>query len=288
MDFQRKMYYLLQSWAPPQMLPLVLRVAVFFRYLLLRNKEILKKNSCLKSVAAGRDAYLLATGPSLKEVDLSFLEGRDCFSVSNFILHPQVGLISPKLHFFAPYHEPLIFDEYVSWLRQADDSLPVSTGIVLGLQTKNTVDKYGLFSGRNVYYLCLEKVSLASVPDITQPVVAPQTSPIMVLPVLHYMGYRRVFLLGCDHNILKNYGGVVDNFYSPEMDPRKNATSGHNWRDGIVKHLENARNVFVQYNYYKCIFSRTGRELRNTSSQGWLDFLEYTPIDVLKSTKVKE
>ncbi|KIZ35199.1 hypothetical protein [Stutzerimonas stutzeri] len=288
MDMQKKIYYLLKAWTPPRLLPLVLKGAVLLRYLLLRDKAVLKKNSRLKEAAVGRDAYLLATGPSLKGIDLGFLEGKDCFSVSNFMLHPQLNEVCPKLHFFAPYHEPLIFEEYVSWLRQADAMLPASTGIVLGLQTKGTVEKYGLFRGREVHYLCLEKVSLTSVPDITCPVVAPQTSPIMVLPVLHYMGYKRVFLLGCDHNILKNYGGVVENFYSADQDARKNATSGDNWRDGIVKHLENALNVFAQYMYYKKVFSGSGRELKHTSKEGWLDFLEYTSLDELRLAKVKE
>lgn len=288
MSVQKKIYYLMQAWTPPRLLPLMLKVAVFLRFMLMKNKAVLQKNKYLKGIATGKDAYLLATGPSLKGVDLSFLAGKDCFSVSNFMLHPQLSDIAPKLHFFAPYHEPLIFDEYVSWLKKADAELPVSSGIVLGLQTKVTVDKYGLFKGREVYYLCLEKVSLSLVPDLTQPVLSPQTSPIMVLPVLHYMGYKRVYLLGCDHNILRNYGGIVENFYSPEQDPRKNATSGDNWRDGVVKHLENALNVFAQYVYYKNVFSRSGRELKHTSKEGWLDFLEYSSLEELSLLKVDE
>lgn len=286
MSVQKKIYYLMQKWIPPRLLPMTLKLAVSLRFLLMKNKLVLQRNKCLKGVAAGEDAYVLATGPSLRGVDLSFLVGKDCYSVSNFILHPQLNHICPKLHFFAPYHEPLIFDEYVSWLKMADSELPLSSGVVLGLQTKSTVDEYGLFRGRKIYYLCLEKTALSSVPDITQPVLAPQTSPIMVLPVLHYMGYRRVYLLGCDHNILKNYGGVVENFYSSDQDPRKNATSGVNWRDGIVKHLENALNVFAQYVYYKDVFSRSGRELRHTSKEGWLDFIEYTSLEELPLVKV--
>lgn len=288
MDIQKKIYYLMQAWIPPRLLPLTLKMAVSLRFLLMKNKSVLQRNKCLKGIAAGKEAYLLATGPSLKGVDLSFLEGKDCFSVSNFILHSQLSQISPKLHFFAPYHEPLIFDEYVSWLKSADAALPISSGIVLGLQTKTTVDEYSLFKGREIYYLCLEKASLSFTPDLTRPVLSPQTSPIMVLPVLHYMGYKRVYLLGCDHNILKNYGGVVENFYSPDQDPRKNATSGNNWRDGVVKHLENALNVFAQYVYYKDVFSRSGRELRQTSKEGWLDFLEYTSLEELPLVKVDE
>lgn len=288
MSFQKRFYYLLQDFVPRIFMPYVLRVAVLFRFLAARNKQVLKKNLDLKNIAAGKDAFLLATGPSLKGIDLGFLAGNDCFSVSNFILHPQLNVIRPKFHFFAPYHEPLVYEEYISWLVKADKELPLETSIVLGLQTKVDVEKFGIFQSRSIYYLCLEKSQISSDIDLTRPVLAPQTSPIMVLPVLHYMGYKRVFLLGCDHNILKDYGGVVENFYEAGQDPRKNATSGDNWRDGIIKHLDNAKNVFVQYEYYRKIFESSGRSLKHTSKHGWLDFIEYVPLnkdDIFKAEK---
>lgn len=289
MSFQKKVYYIIQEYVPLAFIPFVLRLAVRFRFILNGQKALLQRNSALKNSALGKDAFILATGPSLKGVDLSFLAGQDCFSVSNFFLHSQVNLLSPKFHFFAPYHEPLILQEYISWMQRADNELPKSTAIVLGLQTRSMVEQYGIFKGRDVFYLCLEKSPLSnSVVDITSPVLAPQTSPVMVLPVLYYMGYSRVFLLGCDHNILKDYGGVVENFYSPDQDPRKNATSGENWKDGIIKHLDNAKNVFLQYSYYDGLFRKTGRVIKHTSKYGWLDFIEYVPLnkdDIFKAEK---
>ena len=279
MGFQKSVYYILKNWSPPKLLPYVLWLPVALRFFLAKNKQLLSDNCSLKGSGSGRDAFLLATGPSIKGVDLGFLAGRDCFSVSNFILHPQLDQISPKMHFFAPYHEPLIFDEYIDWLKLADRTLPKGTSVVLGLEMHQSVVEYGLFQERKVYYLSLDKVPLRKLPDLEFPVLAPQTSPIMVLPILHYMGYKRVFLLGCDHNILKNYGGTVENFYEASQDPRNNATSGDNWTAGIVRHLENALNVFNQYKFYEEIYNKTGIELINTSSSGWLDFLKYVSID---------
>ncbi len=281
MSFLKQMYFFLSGWLPPKVFPYVVRCCVFGKYLFDSRKGILNKNITLKG-KGGRDAYLLATGPSLKDMDLSFLKDKDCFSVSNFFLHEQLGLISPKLHFFAPYHEPLILEEYVEWLREADKKLPKSTGIVLGVSTKKIVKENDLFKAREVFYLDLEKMPVFNVPDLKWPILAPQTSPIMVLPVLHYMGYENVYLLGCDHNILKDYGGVVSNFYENDRDPRSNATSGRNWDDGIIKHLENAKNVFLQYKYYDEIFSKTGRKIYNVSKNGWLDFINYISFDDLK------
>ena len=41
--------------------------------------------------------------------------------------------------------------------------------------------------------------------DIMKPVLAPQTGPIMALPVLLYMGYSEIYLLGCDHTEMRDY-----------------------------------------------------------------------------------
>ena len=36
----------------------------------------------------------------------------------------------------------------------------------------------------------------------------------MILPVLISMGYKEIYLLGCDHNQLKNYNKTITNFYA--------------------------------------------------------------------------
>ncbi|MEH6627058.1 MAG: hypothetical protein V7739_11470 [Motiliproteus sp.] len=253
-------------------------MAVRLRFFFDDSKHLLPQNAALKNSALGQDAFVLATGPSIKDVDLSFLEGRDCFSVSNFFLHDQIDLINPRFHFFAPYHKPLILDEYIDWLSASDKELPPSTSIVLGTSTRSIVEDNDLFAGRKVYYLSLQKSGVGRKPDILKPVLAPYTSPIMTLALIHYMGYKRVFLLGCDHNVLKNYGGTVSNFYSPEKEMRSNATSGSNWDSGIISHLDIARNVFLQYDFYNSIFDSDGREMYQMSKDGWLDFIKYIDI----------
>jgi hypothetical protein len=188
------------------------------------------------------------------------------------------------MHFFAPYHEPLVLEEYVAWLSAADQSLPTATEITLGIDTEGTVKQHGLFQGRAVHYLGLEKVSMKSGPDLRYPVMRPQSVPLMVIPVLLFMGYKRIVLIGCDHNILKDYGNSVSNFYEKGADPRSNATSGANWVAGIVQHLQNALNVFTQYQMYLKYCEKNGVELVHTSPEGWLDFIPYVPFEEIPLT----
>lgn len=278
MEFKKKAYYLLQDWMPPRLFPRSVSILVILEELFSKNLIDKKEIRKLKSSASG-DAFLLATGPSLRNIDVSFLFGKDCFSVSNFFLHEEIAKIAPKMHFFAPYHEPLILDEFVLWMKNADKALPPSTEIVLGDKTRTLIQKNKLFEGRTVHYLKLRKAMGGGKPDLTRPILAPYTSPLMVLPVLYYMGYDRVFLLGCDHNTIKDYRKTIENFYDPAKDVRTNATSGKKWDQGIIYTLEEALRVFQQYRQYADIYAAAGKSLFNMSVSSWLDFIPYCSIN---------
>jgi hypothetical protein len=271
--------------SPPVILTPILKllVALKFSMQFMTLEKTLKKNFQLKGIAKSKTAYLLATGPSIKRKDLSLLKGQDCFSVSNFYLHHDIQIIAPKFHFFAPFHPPLNLENYLDWLKEADATLPPETSIVLSVSGKQMIEENSIFKERDIFYLCLEKRPIFGYCNLLTPIMAPQSSPLMVLPVLAYMGYTKIILVGCDHTILRDYKSVVKNFYDPTHDSRENATNGDNWKDGIIKHLENAHTVFQQYKFYQAKFKENNIAIYNASDDSWLDFFESTEIKI--STK---
>jgi hypothetical protein len=211
------------------------------------------------------------------------LAGEDCFSLSNFFLHDDIDVVRPSYHFFAPYHAPLVLENYIDWLREADRRLPLNTAIVLGHSGLPLVEKYLLFPERTIYYLYLsESVSMKRV-DLLKPVMTPQTGTIMILPVLIYMGYSEIYLLGCDHNVLRNYGGRVENFYQASQEIRENATNEKSWV-GIVDTHASSMRVFQQYGFYKRIFDQKGILVKNLSRGSWLDSFPFDDLEnIVKS-----
>lgn len=229
----------------------------------------LTSNRELKNMGKDKRAFLLATGPSIKNQDLSLLVGEDCFSVSNFFLHKDIDIIKPRLHFFAPYHKPLVLDNFIENWINADRRLPSETNIVLGLPSKKMVEEYNLFPKRKIYYLDFRSLKYVQ-NDIEKSILAPQTGPIMIMPVLGYMGYTRINLVGCDMNMLKDYGNNVENFY--EKDPRENATDKGRWQ-GIVYEMEANLIMMKQYKMYYDYFKRRGVVVQNLSPISWIDFV---------------
>ena len=260
----------LQDWLPPIALRVMRRIASDFRFSMYDRKDILQTNLELKGRGCGRRAFIIATGPSLNQEDLTLLVGEDCFTLSNFFLHEDLEIVRPKYHFFAPYHQPLILENYIEWLRLADSKLPHSTEIVLGHSVLPLVESYQLFTDRNIHFLYLsENVSMRKV-DLLRPVLSPQTGPIMILPFLAYMGYSEVYLLGCDHTVMRDYGKKVQNFYSENLESRENATDEKSWR-GIIDSHQYSMNVFLQYRAYRGLFDCQQVLVKNLSKDSWID-----------------
>ncbi len=268
----------LHDWLPPITLRAIRRLASELRFVRFGRKDALYENIELKGQGRSRRAFLLATGPSLKLEDLTLLAGEDCFSLSNFFLHKDLGVARPKYHFFAPYHKPLILENYIDWLREADSKLPTETGIFLGHCGLPLVEEYNLFLNRKVCYLYFSEAASRKGVDLTRPVLTPQTGTIMILPVLFYMGYSEIYLLGCDHTVLRDYGGVVKNFYSENLDPRTNATNGKCWTD-IVRAHQSSMNVFIQYEFYKNLMDDQEVNIWNLSKDSWLASFPFKKLE---------
>lgn len=243
------------------------------------HNPLLKNNRQLKHQGSGKRCFVLATGPSIKEQDLKMLAGEDCFTVSNFYLHEDIKMIKPKLHFFAPYHEPLILENFIENWKQADKILPKETNIVLGLHSKAMIEKYHLFPERKIFYLDFRKLKHVR-GDIEKSILAPQTGTMMIFPVLAYMGYTEINLLGCDMNMLKDYGKKVENFYVD--DPRKNATDEGRWQ-GIFFELRTSLIMMEQYKMYYDFFAKNGVTMQNLSPSSWIDFIKKVDyLDVIR------
>ena len=270
-----------KNWLPPIVQEKRNRFRAWLKFRASDKKELLNKNVALKNTAKGRRAFLIATGPSLKMEDLSTLAGEDCYGISNLFLHEHIQSINPKFHFFAPYHEPLTLESYIEWLESADKSLPPETGIFLTDTMYDLVKKYKLFPARKIFYLHWSEYPAQDNVDITKPVLSPQTGPLMALPVLLYMGYSEIYLLGCDHTEMRDYKKTVKNFYDPSRDVRKtNPYTIEVWYSGVIHNLSSTLNTFKQYLLYKEILRGRDVKIVNLSQDSWLDLFE---MDTLKN-----
>lgn len=262
---------------PPFLLNKVLRLASTLRYFSYRKEKvkIIDRSADLIKKKKNQKAYIMATGPSIKGMNIAEVKDADFFSVSNFFLHDDIKNINLVAHFFANYHEPLILQEYIDWLSSADIALDDDTSLCLSYEVKWLVDSYQIFQGKDVFYFSFEKELSFYGLNLNKPFQSPHTSPVFLLALTIAMGYEEVYLCGCDHTVLRNYKKDVANFYTQEKETRQNATGGKRWDSGIKNHVINFLDTINQYEDLQKIAAERGVRVINLSNDSWLEMFEH-------------
>lgn len=213
-------------------------------------KKTLLKNQDLKDRHLDKDrCFVIATGPSIKEQDLSLLQGEFCITLSNFFVHKDFGLIKPRYHCVPRlYFPPLTEEDALRWFTDMDAKLGESM-LLLDVAQQPFVDRHRLFQGRDVRYLAFGRTwdrVVESGIDPTKPLPAIQSSPVMGLQVALFMGFKNIYLLGCDHDWILNVG-TTRHFYDEKLHAGMNRPGFSEWT-GME---DTARSYGVLWGHYR-------------------------------------
>lgn len=224
-------------------------------------------------------AFLIATGPSIKRQNLELLEGRDCFTISNAYLHKDISIVNPIVHGFAAYHQPMDRQNYIHWLIHASERLPKSTSIYTATTNRAVITESGIEESKNVIFGLYDSFARYLWPRFYKYLyLPPQSGPLLLLPLIVAMGYKKICLIGCDHTTMRDYGGFITNFYENKCDVRKHATDPSVWPN-ILSEFKSNLNLFEQYAMYAHWVEVMGVEIINISDDSWLDQFPFSTIE---------
>jgi hypothetical protein len=167
-----------------------------------QEKALISKNKQFHNIHQAERCFILATGPSIKEQDISFLKNEICIAVSNFFVHPEYSNIKPKYYCIAPYHLPITEDAWQIWMDEIAEHLE-NTKLFFSLSDLERNHRSGRFKENDVYYLSFReewKYQLKRELDLSKSIPAPASVPITALMLAIYMGFEKIYLLGCDHD----------------------------------------------------------------------------------------
>ena len=188
-------------WVLPPGILAFLRSHLMVKSLTQEERAILRKNRALNNRHAGERCFILATGPSIKKQDLKLLRGETCIALSNFFVHQDYRVVKPSYYCVAGYHQPISKTAWTEWLGEMAAATDNAV-MFFSLNDREDIERNGLFSRREIHYLQYanwSKISGGKL-DITRSVPSPQSVTIMALEVALYMGFKNIYLLGCDHD----------------------------------------------------------------------------------------
>jgi hypothetical protein len=140
---------------------------------------------------------------------------------------------------------------------------------------RERIERNGLFCGRQVHYLqfrdrALWDEILRRGIDLIHPVPVPQSVSVIALEIAIYMGFQRIYLLGCDHDWILHLNTSM-HFY--EENRHTLVQSGYNewFGEDLESYCRDYINLWQQYKVFYRVARAKSIHIFNATAGGLLD-----------------
>jgi hypothetical protein len=180
----------------------------YSQYSYVKYRKILSRNKELKDKYAGKRCFVIGNGSSINQQDLTKLENEYCFVCNRFCLHENINQVKPNFYsMIEPIRLNLFFREkmFPTITKEMDfcASENKKTIFLLNIQHKNYIETNKLFSGNKIYYFLFNGlISKKMHFDMTKPNPAGTASIYFLLSLAKYMGFKKIYIIGCDHDYI--------------------------------------------------------------------------------------
>ncbi|MGO4133795.1 hypothetical protein ACEQ6A_04430 [Rhizobium brockwellii] len=242
----------------------------------------LEANRQLAGLHAGQRCFILGNGPSVRDLDLSLLEGENVITVSNGYLHSDFDKFRSRYHCVPQITYGLMNSEdVIRWFEEMHSYLGAAE-LFLSSTEAELVRKQNLFAGRTVRYLVLgdsfdDRLS-EEIVDISRPVPRVESVPVMALMIAMYLGFKEIILLGVDHDhfLSSSYQYAFDLKVQKGKDITANA-------DGTLQtnrhdDFQSLARLWRQYRAISNISKANGIRIFNSTPGGALDEFDRRPF----------
>ena len=162
---------------------------------------MLNRNIKFKNIHAGERCFILGSGPSIVKQDLKKLQGEIVISQNHFQIHEDIKIIHPMYHCVVPFfHSKEFTGDWINWFRSMEERLPLETQMFFHINTRHILEENNFFTNRiNYLEVGLDSMTLErALVNITRRIMGVPTALSQCLTVALYMGFRKIYLLGCD------------------------------------------------------------------------------------------
>jgi hypothetical protein len=259
--------FLRNSWLV-QLTPPLLRYCfsyarAYFRYF--SNARALRRNNLVKNACKGDVVYILGNGPSLNNFPLETVFGTDVITMNYFHLHPRLKDFNIVAHCIGePFEAP-------SWADPTE--MVTKTGARaywFNLGARDFCEKE--YGDKELHYY------LPGVPagfdvlggaDLCRPTLQYQSTSQMAIMVAMHMGYKKIYLLGFDHDWLATRG-YSPHFYKEDDDDPTVPKADFSAIPYLTM-INITKNLFEVYEAIRRIAVRQDVRIVNLSRPSYLD-----------------
>lgn len=246
-------------------------------------QEVLNKNIIFKNKHKSERCFILGTGPSINNQNISLLKNKNCIFLSQFYFHKDYKNINPKYHLFSGVnlHSNIPKDKAIDWYKQVDAEIPLSTVLFMNFLDKKFVEKNNLLKKHKVYYFAFNQDLLDVFKlgiDASKFLYGASGIPILAIQIALFMGFKEIYLLGIDFNGIDHFyesqKSIVDVYGKKPVDSKKIAIYKEESYRAVIRLLDQFRTID---NYAKLVNCK----IINASNYSELDIFERIKFESL-------
>ena len=222
--------------------------SVYLQWYFNDTKRLIK----FKNLHQGEDCFIIGNGPSLNKMNLSLLNNYYTFGLN------KIHLIFERVNLNLSYHvaiNPLVIEQSKKEIENLN-----CPSFLSARAAHNVINKrehiYKIFTGGPFTFQ----------PDCSKLVYEGYTVTYVAMQLAYYMGFKRIFLIGVDHNFV--YTGNPNEKQLLTGDDPNHFASGYfgnqEW------HLPDLEASELAYRLAKFHFNRSGREIYDATVDGKL------------------
>lgn len=246
----------------------------------LRDPRI-QRNAALRNQHAGRRAFVLGNGPSLKDRNLENLADEITICCNAFWKHDIVEVWQPTYYALA---DPVFFDrssESESFLDELASFCP-SSRLIAPLEKADNLRRKGLEERfAPIYFVSTPELGKGGV-DLTEEIVRVQNVVQLSLCTAIHLGCDPIYLLGVDHDWIKDWleEDAYSHFYDGETIEDHRATNRKNElsKKSFLEVIDPLYKMFRSYE----VIEREAREreirIFNATEGSLLDIFDFSTI----------
>ena len=176
-------------------------------------KDTLEKNKSLQNKHSGQRCFIVGNGPSLSQLDLNKLDSETTFVLNHFYHYRNPQKFIPSYYCYIAPDFPKYYPHIASYLGKNK-----KTNCLFSIYQKPLIDNQRLFDSQKVFYWFFSDIfrwydSKVNI-DITKPVLGGNFIAFAVIITAIYMGFKKIYLIGFDHNWKSTPDDVLeDRFY---------------------------------------------------------------------------
>jgi hypothetical protein len=177
------------------------RLIIKIKTSLFNKKQFPQNRELVNLFDKDESVFILGTGPSINDIEISKLGNKEIISLSNFFEHELIEQLNIKIQIFAGSHPPITEEVLYNWFSRCHSKLPLNVPVLVEKRDRSVAES--VFKNRKCFYYSYGGILPI---DFTTAIISPWTGAVIAIQLAIYCDVSETHLLGINHEWQKLKG----------------------------------------------------------------------------------